>query len=111
MNGRLDEVAIYDKAVNPKTAAGQPGSALSLAPLASSLFGTEQQAIPAASAPSTAAPSAPPASQRRVLPASGTSSHAPAGATDAVFAASRTAANDAGAWLFAPFSIGNLDAM
>ena len=111
MNGRLDEVAIYDKAVDPKTAAGQPASAVSLAPLASTLLGPEQQPTLAVSAPASAVPSAQPANQSRVLPASSASSPAPAGATDAVFATSRPAANDAGAWLFAPLFSGSLDAM
>src|SRR5262249_8655867 len=69
MNGSLDEVAIYDTAVSPTAAAGQPASALSLAPLASGLLGTGQQPTPAAPAPGPAVPSAPPASQSGVLPA------------------------------------------
>jgi hypothetical protein len=111
MNGRLDEVAIYDNAVSPKTAADQPASVLSLAPLASSLLGTGQQAISAASAPSPATLSAPPASQNGIQPATGASSPASAKATAAVFAASHPAANDDGAWLFAPLSPNNLDSI
>jgi hypothetical protein len=106
MNGRLDEVRIYDKAVDPKTAAGQPASALSLAPLASSLLGTGQPVLRATPLPGPATPSAPPASQSGVLPATSTSSTAHSGATDAVFAASHTATNDESAWLSAPLSSG-----
>jgi hypothetical protein len=104
MNGSLDEVAIYDGAVSPTAAAGQPASALSLAPLASSLFSTAVPAVPPASAPVPAAPSAPPASHSGVLLATGTSSTAHSGATDAVFAASHTATNDDDAWLSALLS-------
>jgi hypothetical protein len=111
MNGRLDEVAIYDKAVNPNTAAGRPASALSLAPLASSLLGTGQPALPAAPLAGPATPSAPPASQSSARPASSLSSPPHAGATDAIFAASHTATNDGGTWLFAPLAAGSLDAM
>jgi hypothetical protein len=44
-------------------------------------------------------------------PASGMPSPAPARATDSVFAASQTDANNDGAWLFAPLASGSLDAL
>jgi hypothetical protein len=106
MNGSLDEVAIYDNAVSPTAAAGQPASALSLAPLASSLLGTGQPALPAAPLAGPATPTAPPASQSSPRPVSNVSSPPHAGATDAVFAASYTATNDDSAWLSAPLSSG-----
>jgi hypothetical protein len=46
-----------------------------------------------------------------IPPAFGMPSPAPARATDSVFAAFQTDANDAGAWLFAPLSSGSLDAL
>jgi hypothetical protein len=66
---------------------------------------------PAAPLPGSAAPSALTAHQSGDLPASGTSSPPTAKATDAVFAASSSTANDDGAWLFALWSPGSLDVM
>jgi hypothetical protein len=106
MNGSLDDVGIFDNAVRPTAAAGQPASALSLAPLASSLLGTGQPPLPAAPLAGPATPSAPPASQSSAPPASSVSSPPHAGSTDAVFAASHTATNDDSAWLSAPLSSG-----
>jgi probable HAF family extracellular repeat protein len=89
----------------------QPPSAPDLAPLASGLLSTGQAAMPAAPVPGPAAPSAPPASQSGFVSPTGVSSPVPAGATDAVFVASHTEANDDGAWHFAPLASGTLDAM
>ena len=100
MNGRLDEVAIYDNAVGPKTAAVQPASALSLAPLASSLLGTGQQPMPAMPAPGPGTPSAPPASPAPNPLTSATPAAVPSGAADLVFAGSGGAVTDDNAWLF-----------
>jgi hypothetical protein len=111
MNGRLDEVAIYDNAVSPKTAADQPASVLSLGPLASSLLGTGQQPTPAVPAPGPGNPSAPPASPSGGLPALDASSPAPARTTDAANAAAHAAAGADGAWLLTPFSPNSLDAI
>ena len=100
MNGRLDEVAIYDNAVGPKTAAVQPASALSLAPLASSLLDTGQQPTLAVPAPGPGNPSALPASPVSNLPTSATPAAVPSGAADLVFAGSGGAVTDDNAWLF-----------
>jgi hypothetical protein len=91
-------------------AIGQPASALDLAPLASSLPGTGPDAPPAVPAPRPATPSTSPAGPSGSPTASDVSSPVPAGATDAVFAASHPPTNDDGAWLFAPLSSGSLDA-
>jgi hypothetical protein len=109
----------FDFRTSPLTAAPpaaapairQPAPPLDLAPLASSLLGTGHHALPVAPAPGPAAPSAPLASQSAVVVASAASSPAPAGFTDAIFAASHSGASDDRAWLFAPFSLGGLDAM
>jgi hypothetical protein len=109
MNGRLDEVAIYDKAVSPKTAAGQPASALSLAPLVSSLLGTGQQPTPATPAPGPGTPSAPPASPARNLPTSATPAAVPSGAADVVFAGSGGTVTDDNAWVLESLSVQSMD--
>jgi uncharacterized protein (TIGR03118 family) len=93
------------------TAAATRTPVVALAPLASSLLGTGQQAIPAAPAAGPAIPSAPPARQNGVQLASGASSATHAVATDVVFAASRLAATDDGAWPFAPLFSSSLDAI
>jgi hypothetical protein len=89
----------------------QPGSGLNLAPLASSLSGTEQSGLSAVPQTAEATSNAPPANESGGLPASGASSAAPARATVAIFAASHPAANDDDTWLFAPMSSVSLDAM
>jgi hypothetical protein len=82
-------------------AARQRASATDLAPLTSSLLCAWQQALPAPPfGPATPSPS--PASPGGVEADSGASSPRHAWATDAVFAAFRTAANDEGDGLFAP---------
>jgi hypothetical protein len=68
------------------------------------LLGTTQPVPAAAPLLSPTAPSGRSANPSGILPASGASPRAPAGATDAVFAASETAANNEGAWFFAPLS-------
>jgi hypothetical protein len=100
MNGRLDEVAIYDNAVSPTAAA-----ALSLAPLASSLLGTGQQPTPAAPAPGPETPSAPLARPVPNLPTSATPSAVPSGAADVVFAGSGDKVTDDNAWLFGSLTV------
>jgi hypothetical protein len=86
----------------------QVTSALDLAPLASSLLGAAPQGLLAVPHPAAAA-SAPPLSHSGVTPAA--ASPARAVASDAIFAASRTVANDNSAWLFAPLPSGSLDAV
>jgi probable HAF family extracellular repeat protein len=82
----------------------QRASALGLDPPAFGLLSTGQTAMPAAPLPRLVNPSASAANQSGGLSAPGTSSPKTAKATDAVFAVSHQAANDNGAWLFAPLS-------
>jgi hypothetical protein len=89
----------------------QTASATNLAPLASSLLSTGQQATPAAPAPGPATLFAPPASKNGIQPAPRATSPASAAATDAIFAASHPAANDDDAWLFAAMASGSVDAL
>ena len=89
----------------------QSASATNLAPLASSLLNTKQSAAPVHPLMGFAAPPAARPSPAVLLPTAGTPVAVPARAADAVFAASQTAANDDGAWLFALWSPGSLDVM
>jgi hypothetical protein len=90
---------------------GQTASSLNLAPLASSLVDIGQQALPAAPAPACETASTPLAGFSPNRPIFITLSTAPSGAANAVFVASQSEANDVGAWLFATFSSGSLDAI
>src|SRR5262249_11055723 len=92
-------------------ATSQATSTLNLASLVPSLLGAGQQPLPAAPLPAAMMPSAPLANPSGVLPTSGASSPPLARDTDAVFAASRPAANDDSAWLFAPLASDRLGVM
>jgi hypothetical protein len=106
---RTSPLAAVTSAAAP--AAGRHMSALDLAPLASSLSGTGQDALPVVPPPGPATPSAPPASQSGLQRVSGPSSATHAGATDVIFAASRTTVSEEDALLFAPWSSGSFDSL
>jgi hypothetical protein len=95
--------------LSPASAVGA-ASARNLAPLASSLLNTGQPAVPADLLPRPAVPSAAPRSPSSQLPAAETSSHASAGTTDAISAASHARTSDDGDWVLAPLSSGSSDA-
>jgi sugar lactone lactonase YvrE len=106
----------YDGAATDATASAsaapafRSASTTHMAPPASSLLNSGQQATPAAPAHGPATLSAPAAGQKGNQPAPGASSPGSVKATDAVFAASQTATHDDAASLFAPLASVILDA-
>jgi hypothetical protein len=97
--------------LGPAPAERRRAQARDFAAVGSSLLGTGQQARLAAPRSAPTVPSAPTASPSGIRPAPSASSPPPVAATDAVFAASHTAARDDSAWPYAPLSSGGWDVM
>jgi titin len=109
IRGHSSEDDENDETSDATAILGQAASSLNLAPLASSLVDIGQQTFTPAPTPGCDTASAPPTSPGPNRPILITLSTAPSGATNAVFVASQSEANDLGAWLFADFRSGSLD--